>query len=288
MEKMMKNPGFEPSSSKYPDFIYVGTGKVATTWLFESLKAHPEIFMTPVKETNYFDLNYQRGSAWYAKFFEDAEVGQVIGEISHRYLQVPSAINRIKSDLPDVKIVIGLRQPVDYCMSDYLFCVRNGRYSGTFSDWVSDGFDWESLEYKELIEPYINEFGIDRIFLYTFDQIKSEPQKVFDALCRFLDISKMELTLEQVKPVNAAAKARNVALSNIVNRASKFLKRRGGQKIIAKVKYNAVVQRILFKPINEKPPISELERQKIMDVANPNILWLSDVFHTNLEERWSK
>ncbi|MCA0942772.1 sulfotransferase domain-containing protein [Salipiger pacificus] len=269
-----------------PDFIYVGTGKVATTWFFEVLKAHPSVFMTPVKETNFFDLNYDRGLAWYKEFFVDASEGQKIGEISHRYLHVPGVEARIKDNLPSVKIIIGLREPVDYCMSDYLFCLRNGRYDGSFSEWVANEFDWSSVAYRDMIDPYLNEFGVENVFLYTFDQVKNAPQETLDRLCEFLGVASIELSNEMKSPVNVAAKARSKNIASMVNRASKFLKRRGGQRIIAKVKYNTLVQRALFKPIDDKPKISGEDSRKILGIANEHIEWLDKTFDGGVSQRW--
>ena len=53
-----------------PNFIYIGTGKAGTTWLHNILLKHDAIYVTPVKETNFFDLNYERGLSWYKNFLK--------------------------------------------------------------------------------------------------------------------------------------------------------------------------------------------------------------------------
>lgn len=53
-----------------PDFIGIGAQKAGTSWLFENLKAHPEVwFPAMMKEVHFFD-RVQRGSAPFAKALE--------------------------------------------------------------------------------------------------------------------------------------------------------------------------------------------------------------------------
>jgi len=39
-----------------PNFLIIGAAKSGTTSLYEYLKQHPQIWMSPVKETNFFAL----------------------------------------------------------------------------------------------------------------------------------------------------------------------------------------------------------------------------------------
>ncbi len=98
-----------------PDFLIIGTQRGGTTSLFSLLSAHPGIFMPEEKEVHYFDLNYEKGIDWYtAKFPAHPRETKVIsGEASPYYLYHPHVPARVAKDLPEVKLIALLRDPVN-------------------------------------------------------------------------------------------------------------------------------------------------------------------------------
>ncbi|MCB0395439.1 MAG: sulfotransferase [Flavobacteriales bacterium] len=63
-----------PDIKKGPDFICIGAMKAGTTWLYEQLKQHPEVWLPPVKQINYFDEKEEGLSDhWYSKIFSRKE-----------------------------------------------------------------------------------------------------------------------------------------------------------------------------------------------------------------------
>src|SRR5947207_15540157 len=52
-----------------PHFLCIGAQKAGTTWLYENLRVHPQIAVSPRKEEHYFDLRYHRGLKYYAAQF---------------------------------------------------------------------------------------------------------------------------------------------------------------------------------------------------------------------------
>ena len=268
-----------------PNFIYVGMGKSGTTWLFKILQNHPEIFVTDVKETNFFDLNYHRGIDWYLNFFQKSEV-DVVGEISHRYIHVPGVAERISKDLGRIKIIVGLRKPVDYFLSDYLFTIRNGRFSGSIEDWAADGFDWKTLDYKSMLEPYIKEFGLENIYIYNFNELEDDPISFLKKITKFLNVSDFTIKDIDFDKVNQASRPRSKRVSLVVNVLSKYFKRRGGQRLISMVKKNKLIGRILFSELEKKPKISLDLDKKIHSFTKSNIRWMDVRFGSNFYSRW--
>ncbi|MGH3471556.1 MAG: sulfotransferase domain-containing protein [Nocardioidaceae bacterium] len=112
-----------------PDFIVAGVQRGGTTSLFRALIQHPQIVRpTFHKGTNYFSVNYQRGPAWYRAHFplrsvaamRRRHIGRPVAfESSEYYAYHPLALARIASDLPRVKIVVILRDPVERAYSAY-------------------------------------------------------------------------------------------------------------------------------------------------------------------------
>lgn len=261
-----------------PDFIYVGTGKAGTTWLHKILAKHQAIYVTPVKETNFFTLNYGRGLAWYKKFFDQAPSGAIVGEIDHRYIHDHTLAEKILNDLGKIKIIIGLRRPEDYFLSDYLFVKRNGRFNGGLDAFAQNYFDWETLNYREMINPYLEHFGQENIFIYRFDRLEADPQELLGQLTNFLSVDPMILSPDDFKKVNGAGKARIPKLALIVNRVSKYLKRKNGQKILSYVKKSKLVNFILYQRVTERPIIPDQLASKIREYTSIDIEWIDEIF----------
>ncbi len=108
-----------------PDFLIVGAQRCGTTSMFRALIAHPDV-APPLfhKGVHYFDVNYDRGRSWYLGHFplrrplRLARSGPVrTGEASPYYLHHPLAPERIATDLPDVRLVVLLRDPVERAYS---------------------------------------------------------------------------------------------------------------------------------------------------------------------------
>ena len=112
-----------------PDFVMIGAQRCGTTSLFRALLAHPQVIRpTFHKGVNYFDLNYYRSMRWYRGHFPVAgraihrtapHGGPVVFEASGYYLYHPFALERIAHDMPAVKLVVMLRDPVERAYSAY-------------------------------------------------------------------------------------------------------------------------------------------------------------------------
>ena len=82
---------------------------------------HPELELPARKELHFFDLNYALGWNWYQKHFPDTESRQkYTGEASPYYLFHPLAPGRISMHLPNVKLVVLLRNPADRAYSHFM------------------------------------------------------------------------------------------------------------------------------------------------------------------------
>lgn len=127
-----------------PDFIVIGAQRCGTTSLFRALMSHPDIVRpTTSKGVNYFDLNYFRGRAWYLAHFPTAQMldwkssgrsRPAVFEASGYYFYHPFAVERLAKDLPDAKLVVMLRDPVERAYSAYQHELARGFEWETFGD----------------------------------------------------------------------------------------------------------------------------------------------------------
>jgi hypothetical protein len=111
---------------RLPQFLGLGAQKAGTTSLHHMLAGHPDVFLPPAKELQFFSLHHRQGPEWYQAQFEHAQPGQVCGEISPYYLFHPLVPQRIRALLPHARCIALLRDPVERCLSHYFHACRLG------------------------------------------------------------------------------------------------------------------------------------------------------------------
>lgn len=111
-----------------PSFLIIGGIRCGTTSLIHYLDDHPSVGTSAIDEVHYFDWNFEEGESWYRSWFPMTVLDrpQIVGESSPSYLMNPLVPARAADLLPDVKLVVLLRNPVDRAVSHY-HLRRSGR-----------------------------------------------------------------------------------------------------------------------------------------------------------------
>ena len=103
-----------------PGFVILGAQKAGTTSLHEYLCEHPLASSSTVKEVHYFDLAYERGPAWYRAHFQiPRRADEIAGEASPYYLFHPLVPARVARDLPEARLIVLLRNPIERAYSHH-------------------------------------------------------------------------------------------------------------------------------------------------------------------------
>lgn len=116
-----------------PDFVIIGAQKGGTTFLYQLLAQHPHVKPAFLKEVHYFDLNFERGENWYRSQFPSQlrkDRKYVTGEASPYYLFHPHAPRRAAEVIPEAKLIVLLRNPVDRAYSHYNHQVKRVKGAG--------------------------------------------------------------------------------------------------------------------------------------------------------------
>lgn len=104
---------------RLPDFLIIGAQRCATTALHEVLAAHPRVVTAAEKEVHFFDLQFDAGPQWYANRFGPARRCDLVGESSPYYLFHPLAPARARQLIPEARLIVLLRDPVDRAYSHF-------------------------------------------------------------------------------------------------------------------------------------------------------------------------
>jgi hypothetical protein len=126
----------------WPNFFVVGGQRAGTTSLYEYLRRIPEVYMSAVKEPYYFAPNFpsnpyiRRIAARdeYLSLFRNTRGERLIGEASPLYLwdvESPVLIHKV---VPDARIIMILRDPIERAFSSYLLSVQWGYETRPFLD----------------------------------------------------------------------------------------------------------------------------------------------------------
>jgi hypothetical protein len=162
------------------DFIIIGAAKSATTWLQTQLQSDPEVYM-PDPELHYFSREYSRGPEWYLSQFSEEGLGKTVGEKSNSYLYEPEAAARLHRDLPQVKLIAQLRNPVERAYSSYCMLFRRGQAGADIESYLDPSVS-ENMQilgsgnFASYLQSYIDLFGCERLLILFFEGVSDDPE----------------------------------------------------------------------------------------------------------------
>jgi hypothetical protein len=174
------------------------------------LQQHPQIFLPP-EELHYFDKsqNYQRGLDWYLQHFEEADSGDVIGEKTPDYIwangdgvegHLSDVHKNVHDALPDIQLIVALRNPVDRAISAAKHIIRSGRVSPRHSlDELLVGSKQHLLDghgvidyghYARHLSAYLSLFERTQILPLFFEtDVVESPKSGLKRVYEFLDVT---------------------------------------------------------------------------------------------------
>ena len=208
-----------------PDYLIVGTQRGGTTSLQNALMTHPNVTSARLmKGVHYFDTAYHRGLDWYRLQFPTKAYARMVerrsgalflvGEASPYYMFHPLAPERIERDLPGVKLIALLRDPVERAISHYKHEVRRGnepldlesaldaeatRLAGErdrivreqpgYNSFAHQTFSYVARgHYADQVESLITRLGGDRVLVLSSEQVFATPEDALDRVAAFLGL----------------------------------------------------------------------------------------------------
>ncbi|NES01953.1 MAG: sulfotransferase [Okeania sp. SIO2F4] len=289
---------------KLPTFLVVGIEKAGTTSIYQYLNQHPQVYMSPVKETNFLERDWEnfqgkpnskRIDTWekYSNLFSNVQDEIAIGEVSPNYLfHYKSSSERIIKYVPDVKIIAILRNPVDRAYSDYLMHLRDSinvekvrslteqvQFRADTSFTLKKGFYYTPVKY------YFDTFGKERVKIYLYNDLSENSSAMMQDMYQFIGVNS-DFTPDTSERQQVAAVPKNQSLNNLMK--TKNPVRAAVSSVLKVVMPLEMRQKLRSSLVNlnsggkELKPLSSEERQLLIDFYREDILKLQDLIQRDL------
>jgi hypothetical protein len=289
-----------------PDFLIVGAPKAGTTALHAALAAHPGLYMTAIKEPKFFltdgpppdkggpgDALTYREHVWrrtdYEALFAAAPPGALAGESTPLYLYDRGAVDRIRALIPDAKLIVILRDPVERAHSNWThlwsaglepvgdFLTACGQEDRRVAAGWAPFWHYTRLgRYGEQLEYLFKVFPREQVLVFRYRDLVDRPAVTLDRICAFLGVETGVVT--EIPRQNVTAHPE----STLAHRALSTLARAGDAagRVLPGVAGAAVTRRLerfLQRGGRERQPLSWEQRQAILPVFTSDIRLLERV-----------
>ena len=205
-----------------PDFLIIGAQKCGTTSLYSHLTQHPCVGAAFEKEIRYFNNHYAQGVNWYKAHFPATrtrnrlqrlnDARYITGEGEPSYLPNPVAPQRVLDLVPDVRLIVMLRDPVKRAYSHYQHRFTRNREPRTFEEVCATDKEvlkggWDNLPtadlirlghahysylprgyYYEQLKTWMSVFPKESFLIIRAEDFFAHTQDVYDDVLAFLDL----------------------------------------------------------------------------------------------------
>lgn len=215
-----------------PDFLVIGTKRGGTTSLWRYLIQHPLVpRLFPAwntKTSHYFEENFGRGETWYRSHFPTERQRAAlarrhgsapkVGEAAPLYMYHPLVASRVAELMPQARMVVLLRDPVERAYSHWKERRGEGVEPLSFPDalaaeetrtagerermiaepgYFSTAYDWYSYRergrYLDHLEPWLSHFDRSQLYVVASEVFYREPARIFGEVCAFVGLPPHEL-----------------------------------------------------------------------------------------------
>ena len=286
---------------RLPNFFVVGAAKAGTTSLYEYLKATSGVYMPPVKEPAYFSPAIPEDFGdkvsdldGYLDLFREIDGEHAVGEATPFYLWDPESPRLIREAVPEAKVIIMLRDPVERAFSDYLMLSvyydfeplsftealqANARQQE--SRWGARLY-LELGEYSKQVQRYLDVFGTSKVKVILFEDFKTDTRGTVNEVLKFLNVPETHsMEISEVHNPFSVPKTR-LAQQIISNEAL----RRLAQRFVPKPARDLVIHKLLFKR-TPKPQMPESARAFLQEYYREDVSILRAMLNRELPWQWA-
>jgi len=231
------------------NLVLPGPGRAGTTSLFWYLAQHPEICHSSIKETHYFTPLSEaedgasgrlRPASDYRRYFHRYAGERYLMESSPRYFQGGRRlVSALSSMLPDVSVLITLRDPVSRTWSMYRYARSHGFIAAeeTFDQYVdrcegvaSSGARQSATNrpywctrvsrYADHLAPWLEELSPERLQVVFFEDMVADVPATLERLCEWLRLDADPIRDWNLSVHNTSGELRSTTLHRVARIAN--------------------------------------------------------------------
>ena len=282
---------------RMPDFFIIGAAKAGTTSLYRYIGQHPDVFMSPLKEPDFFALEGEEcppkrinDIESYRALFSAAGKARAVGEASTLYLYSAKAPVRIRESIPEAKLIAVLRDPSERAYSNFLYwrqmhCEKLTDFRRAVKEEPvrrSKGWrhNWRYVEkgfYADQLKRYYDLFGSDQIRVYLYEDLRDDPEGVVKDAFRFIGVD--ESFCPDMSDRYKVSKVPRNAFAGALLRKKNLL-RRALHPLVPRDVRRRVRERLLM----SRPGPSPAMRSELVGVYREDILKLQTLIKRDLSE----
>ncbi|WP_214103965.1 sulfotransferase family protein [Acrocarpospora catenulata] len=266
-----------------PDFLVIGVPKAATTALHTALAQHPDLHMSPIKEPKFFltdgpppaeggpgDAETYREHVWQRADYEALfEPGKINGESTPFYLYDLEAQRRIHRLIPQAKLIVVLRDPVERAHSNWTHLWSAGlepigdvvEACAQEKTRIEQGWApfWHYISlgrYGEQLTHLYTLFPRDQVLIFRYRDLLNHPATTLDRICAFLGVPQGILTT--VPRENVTAHPSDSRLHSALSHLVRLADRLAGQTL------TTPLSRLLQHRAHPRRPLTWTQRRELL------------------------
>jgi hypothetical protein len=294
-----------------PNFLVIGAAKCGTDSLCNYLGQHPEVFISPKREPNFFVAEGQdhipyhgpgdvialkemwtSGLADYQSLFAGVTTEKAVGEGTAWYIYFEDPPRRIRHHIPDAKLIAVLRNPADRAYSAFKMLLRDGREplvdfaAALDAEQERIRRQWEPIWYyarmgfySEQLERYYARFDRDQLRVVMYEDFDSNPQPVLRDLFQFLNVDD-GFTPDTSRRTNVSLVPRHHRLHHVV--AGQYRLKSVVKKFVPQNTLQAVKRPLVDRNMTQPAPMSDEVRGRLIEVFRDDIRKTQDLVGRDL------
>jgi hypothetical protein len=281
------------------DFALVGAPRSGTTWLWNCLRQHPDVYVPRVKELRFFnrptfeqvEFRYERGIQFYESFFKDAPLHAVCGDITPTYYIDESLPARILSHYPEVKIIFQLRNPITLVHSAH-YKLREGMpIEEDFEAAFENNDELRSLgKYGTHIDRFLEFIPRERIYIQVYEDVFADPRRACRDLFEFLEVDSAFEPRDLDNRVNPTRHVRSQSFVRLNHKFRRVMARpelSGVKRLLTRSPLLPLLHiklaELNLKPVRERNELGSATRQRVVAYYEEDIRRVEVLLDRDLE-----
>jgi Sulfotransferase domain len=257
--------------------------------LFNLLKAHPEVSLSPLQKINFYSSNWERGFEWYVAQFP---AGGRRVDTSPTYIRwgevaAPRIRDALGADAP--RFLLVLRNPIDYARSHYQMQARQGRLErdrdrypelpDTFLGFVRRYDEWlDRARYAHLLNDYwFPHFDRSRFKIVLFEDLVTQTDRVSAEMLEFFGLP--------ARPLDTVPLSQNRTLRNPAFHALRRGLNRGPRGLKQFVKRGRVFNYVYLNwMVQQETTLSPEDRSALAELLAEDVAALKELLGQDLPQ----